>query len=172
MSILAAIFGWTKLPQWALELLVIAGLAGGFWMYHRHVYDTGIRAQQAADAKATAPLLKAADIQTQAWKNRATTAEAAHAKDQSELALYRAARPIVYRVCFDAHDSGIGMPEASALVAGAQSAPAAATLGEPVPAGNTVVSEDRGPLLDAFAALFDTQDDTLRELQARDGVLR
>lgn len=174
MSIMALLLGRFGLPRWAQEAIVILAALGALWAalaWHDHkVYERGIKAQQEADAKATATLLKAADIQTQAWKNRAITAEAAYAKDQSDLALYRATHPIVYRVCFDTHGSGFGVPEAAGIIAGAQSGTPAATLGEPVSAGNPVVSEDRGPLLDAFAALFDASDDTLREFQARDGI--
>lgn len=174
VSIIALLLGRFELPRWAQETIVILAALGALWAvlaWHDHkVYDRGIAAQKQSDAAATASLLKAADIQTKAWQNRATEAEASNAKAQSDLALYRAARPIVYRVCFDARGSGFGVPGASALDARAQSGTAAASLGKPMPAGNPVISEDRGPLLDAFAALFDTQDDTLREFQVRDGI--
>lgn len=174
MSIIGFLLGRFGLPKWAQEAIVILAASGALWaalVWHdRKVYDRGIKAQQTADTKDTAALLKAADIQTTAWKSRATAAEAEDAKAQSDLALYRAARPIVYRVCFDAHGSGFGVPESAPLGSGAQKGSSAPLVGKPVPAGNPVVSEDRGPLLDAFAALFDTQDDTLREFQARDGI--
>ena len=175
MSIIGLLLGGTGLPRWAQEAIVILAALGALWAalaWHDHkVYDRGIAAQQTADNADTAKLLKAARIETVAWQNRATAAEAANEKSQTDLALYRAARPIVYRMCFNARDSGIGLPAASAALPGTQASAAAAAVGQPMPARDSVVSEDRGPLLDAFAALFDTQDDALREFQVRDGVV-
>lgn len=175
MSIIGLLLGGTGLPRWVQEAIVILAALGALWAalaWHDHkVYHEGITAQQTADNADTAKLLKAAHTETVAWQNRATAAEAANEKFQADLALYRAAHPVVYRVCFNAHDGGIGMPAAATALTGAQAGAPAAALGEPMPAGNPVVSENRGPLLDAFAALFDTQDDTLREFQARDGIV-
>ncbi len=80
MSLIGGLLGWTKLPQWALELVVLAALAAGLWYVHHRIYVEGVHAQQAADQRASALTLAAArardaailDAQLKAYHNLET----------------------------------------------------------------------------------------------------
>lgn len=172
MSLIASMLGWTKAPQWALELIVIAGLAGGFWWYHHHVFVQGIAAQQAADDKAAAPLLAQAKAETQAEKKRADLAEESY-REEAAAAAAAAARPVgPVRLCLDAHVGRPSLPEAAAADTGARGASAAAGRVPLVPRGDPSLRQDRpGPdleqLLGAWAHAADKVSATLRECKAR-----
>lgn len=69
MSIIGSLLGWTKLPQWALELIIMGLLAGGLWYLHHRIYVEGVHAQQAADQKASAATLAKAHARDTAILN-------------------------------------------------------------------------------------------------------
>lgn len=172
VSILAAIFGWTRLPQWALELLVIAGLAGGFWFYHRHVYDTGIQAQQAADQKVSAAAIAQAAVATQAAQDAANRAEESYREEiarNTAAAASRAIGPV--RVCIDASAGNSGVPKGSASTAGTPSASAPSGRIPQMPARDPGIRPEQHPdisgLLDLFAQRADDGSAVIREFQSR-----
>lgn len=93
MSILSLFLGWTKLPQWAIELIAVAAVAvgavGAFWWYHHHVYVQGMQAAIAQEEKRSAAALAAAhahdaavlNAQLAAYKTLETKYAATQASD-------------------------------------------------------------------------------------------
>jgi hypothetical protein len=173
MSVIALIFSWTKLPQWALEIIVIAGLAGGFWWYHHHVYTLGLAAQQAADNKASAAVIAQAAAATKAAQDAANRAQESYREEVASNAAAAAARPLgPVRLCLDSYARGGGMPEAGAPVGRAQRPSAGAGRVSGVPGGDPRLRQERpGPdleeLLGAWAEAADRVSATLRECKAR-----
>lgn len=173
MSILALLFSWTKLPQWAIELVVIMALCIGFAIYHHHVFATGIAAQQAADRAVSARIETQAAIATQAAQDAANRAEESYREEIARSAAAAAARPLgPVRLCIDAHVGSPGLPEAGAAHSGNAGASTPAWIVPAMPDSNPGLRPEwAGPELDgllgAWAAKADQVSATLREFQSR-----
>ncbi|MGH9724567.1 MAG: hypothetical protein ACRD41_05825 [Candidatus Acidiferrales bacterium] len=170
MSIIATLLGWSKLPQWALELAVIGVLVAGFAYYHHRVYETGITAQQQADTKASAKVEAQAKAQTIAAQNAANAAEEAYRAEINRLAAAQQPIQPVF-LCDNAHAGNSGVPGAGAAEprnarssAGAGSVPRVSDRdsGLRPRAGN-----DISGLLGAWAQKADALSATIREFQSR-----
>lgn len=157
---IALLLGWTKLPQWALELVALGLVAGGVWLWHHEAFESGVKAEvakvEAQQAKTTAQL-----------EARATTAEHAHDTELNTLRDYRSTHPEQpVRLCVSTPSV-----QAPAVVAVGRSAIAAPGVIQPVPAGDSGVREQPGPdiggLLEALAARADEVTAQARELQSR-----
>jgi hypothetical protein len=158
---IAALLGWTKLPQWAIELIALALAAGGVWLWHYETYQSGVKAEvakvEATQAKVTAALTA-----------KANTAEHSHDQELNDLRTYRAADPVQpVRLC-------LPTPGLQATPAKLDSGTAVASAGvvQPVPSGDTGVRAGAGPdisgLLETLAARADQITAQARELQSRD----
>lgn len=92
IGIIAKLFGFTKLPQWALELLVIGVIVLGIWMYHLHVVNIsiakGVAEQKTADEQASKELQQQTDQQSAAKLKAAMDAARVYAKEISTLTQY------------------------------------------------------------------------------------
>lgn len=175
MSIIAAIFGWTKLPQWALELGVIAALAIGFALYHHHVLDQGIKAQQAADQRASAKVEAQAAIATQAAQDAANRAEESYREEIASNAAAAVSAPLpVIRLCINTDVGSPGVPQTSTAYTGNAGASTASPRVQQMPAGNTGLRQNAGPdiseLLGLLARRADDGSAVTREFQARDAT--
>lgn len=157
---IAALLGWTKLPQWALELLALAAVASSVWLWHHETYESGVKAEvalvEAANAKTTAALTA-----------KATAAEHSHDQELTDLRAYRATSPVQpVRLCL----STARLQATPAQPVSGTTAPAAGVV-QPVPARDTGVRAGAGPdiggLLEALAARADQVAAQARELQSR-----
>lgn len=171
MSIIATLLGWSKLPQWALELIVIGAIAGGLLWYHHHVYETGISAQQHADSIASAKVEAQAAAATQAAQDAANKAQESYHAEVTRNAALAASHPLpAVRLCVNT-DSGPGVSEAGASFPGTQSARAPTGSVQRVPAGDHPIRSnepaDIGPMLSALAGRADEVSAELREFQGR-----
>lgn len=170
---LIGLLSFTKLPQWALELIVIAAVAGGIFYWQHHLIDEGINRQKAADDAASKPLIQQAKAETQALKVKATMAEQTHAKELADLQNYHDSHPEQpVRLCLNTHDSGTSVRPAGAQNGGNQSTGATAAGIQPVPDGNSssgqgAAGPDIEPMLAAFATAADKVSAELREIQNR-----
>lgn len=171
---IAAILGWTKLPQWAMELIVIAAVAGGIWYWQHHLVDEGINRQQAADNAALEPLIQQAKDETAQLKVKADMAEQTHAKEMAALQRYHDDNPEQpVRLCLDAHGGDNGsVPPAGGKNGGNQGAGASPSGVQPVHDGDNQsgargAGPDIEPLLTALGAAADKVSAELRENQSR-----
>lgn len=144
---------------------ILAVLAGGWWL-HNHLVAKGIAQQRAADLARYVELQRKADLETGRLQGLATAAEHAHDGELKDLRDYRAHNELHFRVCINKPASG-PMRQATATNGLNAGSATAAPVGEPVPAPDTAIAEDRGPLLDAFAALFDATSANLRQWQPK-----
>lgn len=141
--------------KWLVELILAAVVVAGVYLFCQHLIHVGVQRQRDEDVAALAVLRK----EDQA---KADKAEHSHDQEISDLRDFRDKHPFSYRVCIQsslqkphpADDSNDG-------------ASASATMGERMPQTATDITEDRGPLLEAFAALFDEKNSTLRQWQTR-----
>ena len=165
MSIIAKLFGWTGLPQWAIELIAILLIAGGVVLSYHYTYHKGVVAGKDAEIAA----VKAASDKDHAIQQaNITKAEQTHETDQLELDAYRATHPDQpVRLCLNST-----LP--ARTVAGKPSSPSAwpgAHDVQPMPAGDPSGGAERaGPdifgMLDALAARADQVNSDRTELQA------
>jgi hypothetical protein len=170
---IAAVLGWTKLPQWALELIVIAAVAGGILYWQHHEINKGIALQKAADDKASAPLIQQAKAETAELRVKATMAEQTHAKEMADLQNLtgsHANQPV--RLCIDSHAGGQGVRPASTGDQGNRSTGSVTASVQPMPNGNSESGAGRDgpdiePMLTALGAAADKVSAELRELQSR-----
>jgi hypothetical protein len=168
---IATLLGWTKLPQWALELIVIAIVAGGVWYWQHERYEAGISAQVLADAKARDALIAATNAQTVALQTKATLAEQAYDKERQSNIDYQRDNPIEpVRLCIAAKGGGSHMPKTSVANPGNAATGAAAGNVLSVPSGdNSGGTGASGPdisgLLGLLAAKGDDVSGVLREFQ-------
>lgn len=173
MSVILKLLGWTGLPQWALELIVVAVAivaVDAWWHVHNaRLVAEGVQKQRAADTAASLALKSQVDAQTAALAARAAAAEDARAKAESDLAQYRADHPLTgaVRLCPHPAAGGGGLPQGTAAHPGGENPAPAPSVGQPVPAGDSPSAEDRLRLLDAFGALFDFTAGQVTELQGR-----
>lgn len=164
MSIIALLFGWTKLPTWVQELIAVAILLLLLFLavkaWDKHIYDEGILAQQAIDQKNSA-------ADKAVLEARATTAEKNYADSQTKLANYISANPIgAVRLCIAApthvqagpvvRNSGSSAP-GPAAVPTVPSGDQSSGTGTPGP--------DIGPMLDALTTRCAQVDAQAIELQ-------
>ena len=168
---IAALLAWTKLPQWALELIVIAIVALGVWYWQHERFEAGIAEQIAKDTAASTKIKNETAIETADLKARATTAEQAYDKEQLDNANYRSQHPDSVRLCAPATIHPI-VPGASSTHAGNEGAGASTANVPKVPDGNSgsgpsQAGPDIGGLLDLLAAKADDVSGRLREYQAR-----
>lgn len=172
MSIIAAMLGWTKLPQWALELIVMGVIAGGIWYWHHEAIEKGIADQVALDNTAAAKLRAQTAAETANLKAKATMAEQGHAKEIDSLNDYNRAHPIEpVRLC-DAHASSPLVPARGAADPGNAGAGAATPGLQSVPGGDSgsgtgTAGPDISPMLSALGAAADKLSAELREYQSR-----
>ncbi len=176
MSIVGLLLGWTGLPKWASELVLIgivaAGAVGAFWLYHHHVYVEGIHAQQVADQRASAKVVAQARAETKAAQAQANAAHDAYLQEISHEAIAAARHPLpAVRLCLDAHRGGFSLPEAGATYPGNAGASTAAGGVPALPGADHPVRSRRGPdisgLLELLAGRADQVSAVLREYQAR-----
>jgi hypothetical protein len=170
---IAALLGWTKLPQWALELLAIAAVAGGIWFWQHHLIGEGIAQQKAADDAATAVLMRDAADETAKLRIQALTAEQAHDKETADLKAAIDAHPNQpVRLCLNSNARGQGVSASGTAIPGATSAgPSTAGL-QPLPDGDPASGPGRAgpdiePMLTALGAAADKISAELREFQSR-----
>jgi hypothetical protein len=170
---IATLLGWTELPQWALELIVIAAVAGGVWYWQHERFESGIAQQQQVDAASKAQLVQSTDEATARLQAIATAAELAYVHEHQDNLDYQRDHPMgAVSLCISAANSGSRVPPVSPLKPGAKGASAPATDVSAVPAGNPsggpgVAAPDIGHLLGSFATACDEVSATLREYQQR-----
>lgn len=152
---ISAVLAFIHARKWVVELILLAALAGSFALYRAHLIELGKQLQKAADARELEIERKAAQAQQD---------KAEHTHDQELITLrdYRDKHPFSYRVCIQP-----AMQSSSSANSSDVSAAATATVGERVPEATPDITEDRGPLLDAFAALFEESNATLRMWQPK-----
>jgi hypothetical protein len=176
---IALLLGWTKLPQWAMELIVIGAIAGGgtlWWQHHsRQLIAEGVSKQQAADNAVSQPLIDKAKADTAALQVKALVAEQTHAKEMADLQNLISSRPNQpVRLCLDsnAHGSGASVRPTSTANSGNKNAGTAAAGVQPVSDGNSSSGTgqpgpDIEPMLTALGAAADKVSAELREIQSR-----
>lgn len=160
---IAALFGWTKMPQWALELAALGLVGGAVWFWHHETYESGIKAEvakvQAQAVQDTAKLTA-----------KANAAEHTHDQELAILNAYRDAHPEQpVRLCLSTSarvQTAAAQPIGGSAVAGAGPV-------QPVSAGDSGggtggAGPDISGLLEALAARADQVSAQARELQGRD----
>lgn len=178
VSIVAALLGWSKLPTWLQELILILVLcalaAGAVWYWHHRTLETGITQGIAqvrqADADATKKVM--ADAAKQSAENVAVANQAAQdaQNEITQLHLYMDAHSHdADSLCQQTtNDRSSGMPESGPAVAGTTRSRPTAPVVQSVPTGNPINPKPtQRQLLRALAAVADTQSATLREFQTR-----
>lgn len=170
---IAGLLGWTKLPQWAMELIVIAAIVAGLGALHHHILDQGIAEQVAKDKVATDKLNKETADQTAALKAKATTAETNYASEHADNVAYRNDHPDLkqpVRLCGSDNSRAILSSISSANHGNENPGTAAANV-PAVPGGDSGIRGEEHPdiseLLDLLALRADNVSATLREFQSR-----
>ena len=170
---MTALLALIPAKDWLYGGLIIALIVFGIHEHHKLLAE-GIAEQKAADTAAAVVLEKQTAAQTAELQAKATMAEQAYDKSQSDLAEYRSTHPVQpVRLCLNAHAGGGVLPQAGAAQPGAKAAGAAPLGVQPVPAPDRSVRSDgtAGPdlasLLDALAARADEVSAQLQEYQAR-----
>jgi hypothetical protein len=170
---IAAILGWTKLPQWALELIVIAGVAGGIWFWQHHLIAEGVAQQKGADAIELQNLKVENDKKSADLQARATTAENARDKEVQDNANFRSSHPDQpVRLCLATNQGSGTVPKATGQNPGNATAGSASANVPTVHAGDSsggpgAAGPDIGSLLGLLAEKADDVSSTLREFQSR-----
>jgi hypothetical protein len=177
---IAALFSWTKLPQWGMELvailLVALATAGGYWYWQHHEIDKGIADQKKTDDTASKKLEAQTAVQNAALAQKATTAKEAYDKEHEDNLAYRAAHPDggTVQLCLaaPAHGSGALLPAAATLNRGNASSGSATANVPAVPVGNLgsgggAIGPDISGLLGLLAQRSDQVSAVLREYQSR-----
>jgi len=169
---IATLLGWTKLPQWALDLIVVALVAGGIWYWQHHLIDEGVKKQKATDAVESQKLLAEAKNETLELKAKATMAEQTHAKEIADLQKFHDDHPNgPVRLCLAA-PGGKSVRPAGGANSGNEATGASTASVQPVPGGDTssgagTAGPDIEPMLTALGTAADKVSATLREFQAR-----
>ena len=168
---IAALLGWTKVPQWALELIVIAFVAFGVWYWQHSRFEAGIRQQQSSDAAALEREKIKAKLETAELEQRAEEAGKAYEQEHQDNVDYRRSNPIgVVRLCIT--PLGIPMPNLGTAHARNASASSTAANIQPMPSRNTgggsgIAGPDIGAMLELLAGKADEVGNTLREFKVR-----
>ena len=172
-DMITALLGWTKFPQWLLELIAIAAVAGGIWYWQHARFEQGIATQQAADAAQRQQLEADTIKKTAELQTKATLAEQAYDKERNDNAAYIGGHPIQpVRLCIAADNSRPIVPAAGASHSGNESPRSGAAAIQPLPSGDSgggsrAAAPDIGNLLELLAARADDVSASLREFQNR-----
>lgn len=161
-SIFAKLLGWTGLPQWAIELILVALVAAGVWFWHHETFKAGIAQQVASDNAATLKLKSDVAVETAKLNAKVDLAEHSHDDELQDLRDYRASNPVSVGVC-PPHGGGAGV---SITAKSGDATSSAGIAVQQVPAGDSQKPRDIGPLLEALAASADSVSADLREYQA------
>jgi hypothetical protein len=170
---IATLLGWTKLPQWVLELIVIAAVAGGIWYWQHHLIGEGVTKQRTADAIATQKLQEDTDKQTAELQARATTAEQAYDRERADHQTYIDSHPPQpVRLCIATPVGSALVSQASTAHSGNESTGAAPANLHDLPSGNSsggasAAGPDISGLLGLLADRADQISAQLREFQTR-----
>lgn len=171
---IATLLGWTKFPQWALELIVLAAVAGGIWYVLHERYEAGISAQVAKDTADSDALKAKTAKETAALQTKATTAKDAYDKEHQDNVDYRHDHPDAQpvRLCLSPTPLSSIVSSIAAAHAGDANSGAAKTNVPAVPDGNSsggsgAAGPDISTLLGLLAVKADNVSATLREFQAR-----
>ena len=170
---IAALLGWTKLPQWALELIIVAVVAGGVWYWQHHLIDEGVKKQQTADAVALQKLKTENDQKSAELQAKATMAEQAYDKEHTDSLEYQRTHPIgAVRLCLVANNGHSAVPQGKAQDPGNAGTGAGTADVPKVPSGDSSggageAGPDISKLLGLLAVKADTVSSTLREYQSR-----
>lgn len=171
---IAALLSWTKLPQWGMELIMLAAVAGGIFYWQHHEIDKGINEQKAADNAALKPLIQQAKDETAQLKVKADMAEQTHAKEMAALQQYHDDNPNQpVRLCLNTHSGDNGsVRSASAQNGGNKTTGVTAAGVQPVHDGDNQsgargAGPDIEPLLTALGVAADKVSAELREDQSR-----
>lgn len=169
---MTALLALIPTKDWLFGGLIVLLIIFGVHEHHK-ILAEGIAKQQAADAKASATLVANTAKQTADLQARATMAEQAFDKEQSDNAAFRSTGPEQpVRLCLDSHNSGSVLSQAGGKVAGNGAAGATPVGVQPMPTGNSggrsgATGVDIGPMLEALSASADQVSSTLREFQSR-----
>jgi|GEM_PF-6293939 len=162
---IAVLLGWSKLPQWAMELIVIAIVAGGVWYWQHERFESGIQEQQLADASARQKLAEDTAKQTALLQIQANVASTAYENEHKANVDYQFSHPVV-GVCLTPSGRS-GVPKASSSKPGnVDSRPATANL-PTVPGGDIKSNATVNDLLKNLAMRCDDVSAVLREYQTR-----
>ena len=172
-SLIAKLLGWTKMPQWALELIVIGVIAASIWYWHYSTFESGVAQQVAKDNAASDRVKADAALATQKLQAKADTAEHAHADEIAHLKDLVAGSIDPVRLCVAPHTRSSGVPSAGGQIPGAEASGAATPGVQPVSIGDIGLQQesegrDIGPMLRAFGAAADSVSADLREYQNRE----
>lgn len=158
---------------WPYLLPFVAGLLLGGWLVQKadgvrySILEHSYAAYKAKAEDEYQQLKLKADAETAAKQKEADDAHKAFLQEQSDSAAYRASHPIgVVRLCGAPANSGT-VPKGTGQVSGAPRAGLPAAVGSAMHASDPVPIENRGPLLDAFAALLDATQGKLAECKAQ-----
>jgi hypothetical protein len=147
VSLIARVLGWSGLPQWALELIIIGLLLGAVWYWGFHTEHTIVQ---------TRVIKQQVEVE-----KRVIETDHSHDQELADLRAYRAAHPVQpVRVCQSA-----GVP----IAAPRQSSAASADV-QPMPGPDPGLRPEAGPdigsLLGLLALRADEVSATLRRRQA------
>jgi hypothetical protein len=169
MSIILKLLGWSGLPSWALELLVMGALAGGILYWDHLKIQEGVTRQRTEDNVALQKLRQDAAKQSQVLLERAQKAEGQYAQEHQDSADYRATHPLLgaEQLCNNPHGGSPHLSAVPTLHPGDAASPAAAPVGPAVSGPDPQRPDDRLQLLSALGALCDDQSAVIREFQQR-----
>lgn len=131
VSLIARVLGWSGLPQWALELIVVGLLLGGIWYWGFHTEHTIVKER----------IVK----QQVEVEKRVIETDHSHDKELSDLRAYRAAHPV--------HPVRLCLPASVPAAAPRQPGAAAADL-QPVPGPDPGIRPEPGPDLSELLGLL------------------
>lgn len=170
---IAALLSWTKLPQWAIDIIALGLIAAAVWFWQHERYESGIKEQRTVDAASRADLQKTVDAETAAIQAQATATELAYEKERQANMDYQRAHPVgVIQLCQPTPVGHSGMSATRAPYAGNATIGTPAGIVQPVPSGDSIggsgaTTVDIGPMLSAFGIAADDVSATLREFQTR-----
>lgn len=170
---ITALLGWTKLPQWVLELIIVAAVAIGIWYWQHHLIAEGVAKQQAADTVASDKLKAKTARDTANLLAKATIAEQAYDKERADNQSYRDSHPLQpVRLCISTAVGRALVSAASQPHPGNEGAGAATSNLHDLPSGNSsggasAAGPDISALLGLLASKGDSVSAELREFQKR-----
>ncbi len=150
--------------RWLVELIMLAALVAGVTWFCHSLIQKGVAQQQAADAVIAAQAQHDADVKTAQLEERAHIAEKVRDQERTDNDQYRVEHPLAGRVRI-CSASGSNLPGSPQAKPGDAATTAAASLGDSVSSATTGKLYDRGALLDAFGALFDSSNGQVRQWQ-------
>lgn len=170
---IATLLGWTGLPSWLQEFIAVGlvGLAvgGAVLAYEHHVYETGVRAQQATDAATLAQAQQLADAHTLALQKQSSAAHDAYLTEKANndaLITALASQPDASQLCKSVEDHQ-PVPGPSAPPSGVAGATASPGPLPKVSEGGTLSADDRIRMLLILASRADDLAAQVREFQSR-----